>query len=114
MSAKCCPTNGCFFLESGERGPHTIWERHFELEQAALPNRLLFAWDAAIPFLEVHYALRVAHGLCEEAERVVASPLLPDAHVRVTVYVDWHAFAAGKNLPFFGEAVDAEAGHDFA
>lgn len=59
----------------GER--RTFGECDFEFEEATLPYRLLLAWDAAIPPFEVHYALRVAHGLREEAEGVIASPLLP-------------------------------------
>lgn len=59
----------------------TVWECDFELEEAALPYRFLFSWDADFPFLEVHDALGVADGFGEEAEGVVSSPLLSVARV---------------------------------
>lgn len=52
-----------------------VWEREFQLKQAAFPLCLLLAGDTAIPLLEVHHAIRAAHGFCEEAKGVVASPL---------------------------------------
>lgn len=55
----------------------TIRKCNLEFEKSTFPYRLLLAWDAAFPFLEVHHALGVAHWFCEKAEGVVASPLLP-------------------------------------
>jgi hypothetical protein len=55
-----------------------IWECDFQFEEPAFPDRLFLAWDADVPFLEVHHAVCAAHGLGEEAEGMVASPLLPE------------------------------------
>lgn len=56
----------------------TVGKCDFEFEEAAFPHCLVLARDSALPLLNVHRArLRVAHGFREEAERVVASPLLP-------------------------------------
>ena len=72
-------------MESGRREWRgrrlTVWKCDFELEEAALPYRFLFSWDADFPFLEVHDALGVADGFGEEAEGVVSSPLLSVARV---------------------------------
>lgn len=72
---------------TGERvDKRTLWwlggifvgEGDLELEEAAFPDCLLFAGDATVPFLEVHHAVAAAHGFCEEAEGMVASPLLAE------------------------------------
>lgn len=55
----------------------TIRELHFELEEGALPDRLVSSWDHALPALEVECALRVLHRLCDEAKRVVFAPCFP-------------------------------------
>lgn len=73
-------------LAQGGKGRTLWWLRgvlvrkcDLQLEQAAFPDSLLFAWYTTIPLFEVHHAVCAAHGLSEEAERVVASPLLPVA-----------------------------------
>jgi hypothetical protein len=53
----------------------TIWERDVELEKTALPNCLLFPWNAALPCFEVKYASLILQRLSEETEGVVFAPL---------------------------------------
>lgn len=57
-------------------GMLTLRKRHRELEEAALPDSLFFARNAAFPVLEVKDAFLGSRGLCIEGERMVAAPLL--------------------------------------
>ena len=94
----------------GSRG-RTLWrlcrvfvrERDLELEKTAFPDGLLLAWYTAIPLLKVHHAVRAAHGFREEAERVVASPLLPG----IVLAQDPELLAAAC-LPLLREAVHTQ------
>jgi hypothetical protein len=52
-----------------------VGKADFQFEQPTFPDGLVFAGDAAVPLLEIHHAIRAAHRLREEAERVIASPL---------------------------------------
>jgi hypothetical protein len=54
----------------------TVWEYDAQLKEPSLPNCLRFAWDAAVPILELHHTLRVAFWSCHETEWVVFPPLL--------------------------------------
>lgn len=54
----------------------TIREDQNQLELAALPDRLLLAWDATLPILQIEQALRVACGLRIEPKGMVLSPEL--------------------------------------
>jgi hypothetical protein len=56
---------------------HTVRKRHNHLEQAALPDGLLLAGDAAFPDLEVKHALGVLLRTSVEAEGMILPPLLP-------------------------------------
>ncbi len=62
-----------------------------ELEEPAFPDSLLLAWNATIPLLEVHHAVRAAHGFREEAKRMVASPLLPWCCISATHVVPYQS-----------------------
>ena len=53
----------------------TIWKYDFEFEQASFPEGFLFARNTTFPALEIHGAV-FTFGFGEEAERVVAPPLL--------------------------------------
>ena len=53
----------------------TIWKYDFELEQTSFPESLLFARNTTFPTLEIHGTVFTL-GFGEEAERVVAPPLL--------------------------------------
>jgi hypothetical protein len=55
----------------------TVGKSNVELEDPALPDGLVLAGNAALPVLQVQDALLCARGLGEEAEWVVAPPLLP-------------------------------------
>ena len=54
----------------------TFRKDHIEFEQPPLPKRLFFAGDTAAPLHQVQPSLRRFDRLCEEAKRVVFSPLL--------------------------------------
>ena len=54
-----------------------IRKRECELEQAPLPNGLFPPWYAHLPILEVKHAVSASYGSCEEAERMIATPLFP-------------------------------------
>lgn len=68
--------------------PLTIWEKHIQLEHTSLPQSALLAWNSALPALQVKGTLLGSLRLCDEAERVVTTPLLPEmrdlrsAHLR--------------------------------
>lgn len=55
----------------------TIWENDLKLEETTLPKGLIFAWDTALPHLEVEHTLCIALWLSIETEWVIAAPLLP-------------------------------------
>jgi len=57
------------------RWKRTIWKYDFELEQASFPEGLLFARNTTLPAFEIHGTV-FAFGFGEEAERMVAPPLL--------------------------------------
>lgn len=80
---------------------------NFELEEPALPDRLVAAGDAAFPALEVEAALGVLHRAGYEAERVVFAPLFAvEAHY-VSDWLLWGVrFGEGLGLPLFLEAAD--------
>lgn len=59
--------------------PRTIRKYDLQFEETPRPDRVIFARDAAFPSLQVHDTLRIAHRLCEEAEGMIAPPLLPTA-----------------------------------
>jgi hypothetical protein len=63
----------------GRLGGVLVRERDLELEEAALPERVVLAGDSAVPPLEVHHAVCAAHGLGEEAKGMVQAPLFPGA-----------------------------------
>lgn len=54
----------------------TVWEYDAQLEEPSFPYCLRFAWDAAVPILELHHTLRVAFWSCHETEWVIFPPLL--------------------------------------
>ena len=60
------------------KGEDTVGEVDFELEEAALPDRFVFAGNGAVPFLEVEGAGGRFHGAGDEAEGVVFAPLLAE------------------------------------
>ena len=64
--------------EERSRCAHTVGESHGELEEAALPDRLLLSGDAAFPDLKVQHALGILLRLSIETKRVILPPLLPD------------------------------------
>lgn len=53
----------------------TVWECHLQLEQATLPNGLVFAWYRAFPLLQIEGTLKVLGRSCDESEWVAAAPL---------------------------------------
>lgn len=63
----------------------TIGEDNTQLEQSSLPQGLLLAWYATLPYLQIkHTSLRITLGLCVETEGMITSPLLPlllEAHL---------------------------------
>lgn len=56
---------------------HTIGKGNFESEQTALPERLVFAGDRTLPFLEVKSSLRSLCRFCDKAKGMILAPLLP-------------------------------------
>ena len=56
---------------------HTIREDDIDLKKAPLPDRLLPAWDAAFPVLQVQDSLLRPSRFREKAERMVFAPLFP-------------------------------------
>ena len=87
---------------------HTIGESHGHFEHAALPHRLLFTGNAALPDLEVHHAVLVLGRAGPEAKRVVLSPLLSVARkVSPEPMLDTDCVrgrVGAGNIPLFGEA----------
>jgi hypothetical protein len=53
----------------------TIGKDHAQLEQAASPKRIVLAWYAALPDLQIKNTLRITLGFREETEGMIASPL---------------------------------------
>ena len=60
----------------------TLRECHRHLEDAALPDGLLFTRDTTFPYLEVEDALRILDRSRPETKRVVLPPLLPIRRTR--------------------------------
>lgn len=54
----------------------TFREYHIQLERSALPKGVLLSGNGAFPVLQIKGSLAGAMGLCDEPERVIASPLL--------------------------------------
>lgn len=69
MCATCCVIQGKREL--------TVRKLYVDLEEAAFPDCLVFARNAAVPRLEVEDAGLAFLRFGEEAERVVFAPLLP-------------------------------------
>ena len=63
-------------LTLGWLGRVFLREDQSELEESALPDGLVAAWNAHLPSLEVDDAIRASDRFGEEAERVVLAPLL--------------------------------------
>ena len=87
----------------GDGRVRTVRKDDLEFEKPAFPHRLLLAWYTGFPPLQVHDALAVAHGLCEEAEWVVATPLFPN------LTLNTYAVCMGRigALPLLREPVHA-------
>lgn len=76
------------FVSSADEQVHGAWhtlgrlrgvfvgEDQADFEQASLPERLLFAWDSAVPDLQIEDTLGVLLRPGVETEGVVLSPLL--------------------------------------
>jgi len=54
----------------------TIRELHLQFEQPSFPDRLVFARYRTVPSLQVESSLLRLHRPCDEAKRVVLSPIL--------------------------------------
>lgn len=65
----------------------TIRKLDFELEQRTLPDSLVAARNHAFPTLEIEGALRVLHGFCDEAKRVIFAPCLPEMEVSLVIFL---------------------------
>jgi hypothetical protein len=95
----------------------TIGEHQGQFEETALPECLHLARNSTFPGLQVQATLGSSRGLCDKAEGVVTSPLLP-VESELSAYGTSRTQAMRKVprkesfLPLFLEAVLAE-GHDF-